>query len=166
MIPNVAIDETDKTSYETHHSGVRKRARGVSATLDQTLAQIEATSHPVVHDDTVVDLLQDEPGHIRLPNNDDETVAPASHLQHAPAPVTSTGACSRTATAHPAGPEAPRVPENASQRHSPPPDSAPKPREPTLRDDQSRKPKAHGMIRDGDVPRPTRTSGAGSSGPR
>ncbi|MFC5220482.1 PIN domain-containing protein, partial [Streptomyces coerulescens] len=90
MIPHVVIDEIDKKSYDTHDTNVRKRARGVFALLEQTLAQIEADGHAVVHEDTVVEVLLDEPGHLRLPNNDDEIVARARYLQQAiaPAPVT------------------------------------------------------------------------------
>jgi rRNA-processing protein FCF1 len=90
MIPHVVLDEIDKKSYETHDTGVRKRARGVFALLEQTLAQIESDGHALVSEDTVVDVLLDEPGHVRLPNNDDEIVARACYLQQAigPAPVT------------------------------------------------------------------------------
>ncbi|MFH9016117.1 PIN domain-containing protein [Streptomyces sp. NPDC017943] len=90
MIPHVVIDEIDKKSYDTHDTGVRKRARGVFALLEQILAQIEADGHAVVNEDTVVDVLLDEPGHVRLTNNDDEIVARACYLQQAiaPAPVT------------------------------------------------------------------------------
>lgn len=68
MIPHVLIDEIDKKSYDTHDTGVRKRARA---------------------GETVIDVLRDEPGHVRLPNND-EIVARACYLQQAiaPAPVT------------------------------------------------------------------------------
>ncbi|MEU1569361.1 PIN domain-containing protein [Streptomyces mirabilis] len=88
MIPHVVIDEIDKKSYETHDTGVRKRARGVFALLERTLAEIEADGHAVVNGDTVVDVLLDEPGYVRLPNNDDEIVARACYLQQAIAPVT------------------------------------------------------------------------------
>lgn len=89
VIPHVVLDEIDKKSYETHDTGTRKRARGVFALLEQTLAQIEANGHAVVNGDTTVDVLLDEPGHVRLPNNDDEIVARACYLQQAiaPAPV-------------------------------------------------------------------------------
>ncbi|KMS74192.1 hypothetical protein ACM01_14825 [Streptomyces viridochromogenes] len=90
MIPHVVIDEIDKKSYDTRDTGVRKRARAVFALLEQLLAQIETDGYAVVRDDTVVDVLLDEPGHVRLPNNDDEIVARACYLQQAiaPAPVT------------------------------------------------------------------------------
>lgn len=44
----------------------------------------------MVSEGTVVDVLLDEPGRVRLPNNDDEIVARACYLQQAiaPAPVT------------------------------------------------------------------------------
>ncbi|MER5218284.1 PIN domain-containing protein [Streptomyces sp. NPDC002838] len=87
MIPHVVIDEIDKKSYDTHDTGVRKRARAVFTLLEQTLAQIETDGHAVVNEDTVVDVLLDEPGHVRLPNNDDEIVARACYLQQAIAPA-------------------------------------------------------------------------------
>jgi rRNA-processing protein FCF1 len=65
MIPHVVIDEIDKKSYDTNDTGVRKRAR-------------------------VVDALLDEPGHVRLPNNDDEIVVRACYLQQAIAPASIT----------------------------------------------------------------------------
>ncbi|MGW1957650.1 PIN domain-containing protein [Streptomyces sp. NPDC001920] len=90
LIPHVVLDEIDKKSYETHDTSVRKRARGVFTLLEQTLAQIETAGHAVVNGDTIVDVLLDEPGHVRLPNNDDEIVARACFLQQAvaPSPVT------------------------------------------------------------------------------
>ncbi|MCX5256805.1 PIN domain-containing protein [Streptomyces canus] len=91
MIPHVVIDEIDKKSYNTRDTGVRKRARAVFALLEQVLTQIETDGRAVVNNgETVVDVLRDEPGHVRLPNNDDEIVARACYLQQAiaPAPVT------------------------------------------------------------------------------
>ncbi|MFI7142498.1 PIN domain-containing protein [Streptomyces massasporeus] len=74
-------------SSRTHDTSVRKRARAVFALLEQTLAQIEADGHAVGHEDTIVDVLLDEPAHVRLPNNDDEIVARACYLQQAIAPA-------------------------------------------------------------------------------
>jgi len=91
MIPHVVIDEIDKKSYDTNDTGVRKRARAVFALLERVLTQIETDGRAVVNNgETVVDVLRDEPGHVRLPNNDDEIVARACYLQQAiaPAPVT------------------------------------------------------------------------------
>jgi rRNA-processing protein FCF1 len=91
MIPHVVIDEIDKKSYDTNATGVRKRARAVFALLEGVLTQIEAGGQAVVNNgETVIDVLRDEPGHVRLPNNDDEIVARACYLQQAiaPAPVT------------------------------------------------------------------------------
>lgn len=85
------IDEIDKKSYDTHGTGVRKPARAVFALLEQILTQIEADGRAVVNNgETVVDVLRDGPGHVRLPNSDDEIVARACHLHQAiaPAPVT------------------------------------------------------------------------------
>ncbi|WP_405467452.1 PIN domain-containing protein [Streptomyces canus] len=91
MIPHVVIDEIDKKSYDTHDTGVRKRARAVFALLERVLTQIEKDGQAVVNNgETDVDVLRDEPGHVGLPNNDDEIVARACYLQQAiaPAPVT------------------------------------------------------------------------------
>jgi hypothetical protein len=91
MIPHVVIDEIDKKSYDTNDTGVRKRARAVFALLEQTLAQIETDGRAVVNNgETVVDALLDEPGHVRLPNNDDEIVVRACYLQQAIAPASIT----------------------------------------------------------------------------
>ncbi|MER8009645.1 PIN domain-containing protein [Streptomyces sp. NPDC094149] len=90
MIPHVVIDEIDKKSYDTHDTGVRKRARAVFALLERVLTQIETDGRATVNNgETVIDVLRDEPGHLRLPNNDDEIVARACFLQQAisPAPV-------------------------------------------------------------------------------
>lgn len=91
MIPHVVIDEIDKKSYDTNDTGVRKRARAVFALLEQILTQIESDGRALINNGaTVVDVLRDEPGHVRLPNNDDEIVARACYLQQAiaPTPVT------------------------------------------------------------------------------
>ncbi|MFC7934389.1 PIN domain-containing protein [Streptomyces cinereoruber] len=84
VIPHVVVDEIDKKSYATSDT-IRKRARGVFALLEQTLTeqrQGQATAGGVR-----VEVLLDEPQHVRLPNNDDEIVARACELQQAIAPV-------------------------------------------------------------------------------
>ncbi|WP_328753042.1 PIN domain-containing protein [Streptomyces sp. NBC_00285] len=91
VIPHVVIDEIDKKPYDTHDTSVRKRARAVFVLLEQVLTQIETDGRAVVNNgETVIDVLRDEPWHVRLPNNDDEIVARACYLQQAiaPAPVT------------------------------------------------------------------------------
>ncbi|MEU9214205.1 PIN domain-containing protein [Streptomyces sp. NPDC048415] len=93
MIPHVVIDEIDeideidRKSYDTNDTGVRKRARGVFALLEQTPARIEVDAQAMASGDTIVNVLLDEPGHVRLPNNDAEIVARACHLQQAIAPI-------------------------------------------------------------------------------
>ncbi|MET8129318.1 PIN domain-containing protein [Streptomyces sp. NPDC005065] len=89
VIPHVVVDEIDKKSYAASDS-VRKRARGVFALLEETLSAIEDEGRAVMTGGTVVEVLLDEPGHVRLPNNDDEIVARACYLQQAiaPTPVT------------------------------------------------------------------------------
>ncbi|WP_226652338.1 PIN domain-containing protein [Streptomyces hydrogenans] len=73
---------TRSLRHERHHPA---RARGVFALLEQTLTeqrQGEATAGGVR-----IEVLLDEPQHVRLPNNDDEIVARACELQQAIAPV-------------------------------------------------------------------------------
>ncbi|WP_329351891.1 PIN domain-containing protein [Streptomyces sp. NBC_01261] len=87
VIPHVVVDEIDKKSYATSDT-IRKRARGVFALLEQTLAE-QYDGHAVAGG-ARVEVLLDEPGHVRLPNNDDEIVARACQLKQAiaPTPVT------------------------------------------------------------------------------
>ncbi len=87
VIPHVVVDEIDKKSYATSDS-IRRRARGVFALLEETLAAQRDGQATV--GETVVEVMLDEPGHVRLPNNDDEIVARACYLKQAiaPTPVT------------------------------------------------------------------------------
>lgn len=89
VIPHVVVDEIDKKSY-TVNGNVRKRARAVFSLLEETMTAIETTGEYRTPGGTVIEILRDEPGHVRLPNNDDEIVARASYLQQAiaPTPVT------------------------------------------------------------------------------
>ncbi|MFC5031057.1 PIN domain-containing protein [Streptomyces sp. DSM 41987] len=89
VIPHVVVDEIDKKSF-AESASVRKRARAVFALLEETLTAIETEGHAVVAEGTVVEVMRDEPGHLRLPNNDDEIVSRACYLQQAiaPTPVT------------------------------------------------------------------------------
>ncbi|MFF1676111.1 PIN domain-containing protein [Streptomyces sp. NPDC058256] len=84
VIPHVVVDEIDKKSYATSDS-IRKRARGVFALLEQTLAEQREGSS--VAGGVKVEVMLDEPGHVRLPNNDDEIVARACELKQAIAPT-------------------------------------------------------------------------------
>ncbi|MFE9601526.1 PIN domain-containing protein [Streptomyces hokutonensis] len=87
VIPHVVVDEIDKKSYATSET-IKKRARGVFALLEQTLAaQRDGLS---LADGAAVEVMLDEPGHVRLPNNDDEIVARACQLQQAIAPASVT----------------------------------------------------------------------------
>ncbi|MER5521642.1 hypothetical protein [Streptomyces sp. NPDC002763] len=71
IIPHVVTDKTDKKSYDTHDTSVRKRARAVFALLEQVLTQIETDGRAAVNnEETSIDIPRDEPRHIRLPNND------------------------------------------------------------------------------------------------
>ncbi|MEU3090747.1 PIN domain-containing protein [Streptomyces massasporeus] len=87
VVPHVVVDEIDKKSYATSDT-VRRRARGVFALLEQTLTE-QSKGRPAAGE-TTVEVMLDEPGHVRLPNNDDEIVARACELKQAiaPAPVT------------------------------------------------------------------------------
>ncbi|OKJ48485.1 hypothetical protein AMK27_37430 [Streptomyces sp. CB02009] len=68
----MVVDEIDKKSCATSDT-IRRRARGVFALLEQTLTeqrQGQATAGGVR-----IEVLLDEPQHVRLPNIDDEIVA-------------------------------------------------------------------------------------------
>ncbi|WP_079035910.1 PIN domain-containing protein [Streptomyces luridiscabiei] len=84
VIPHVVVDEIDKKSYATSDS-IRKRARGVFGLLEQTLTD-QRDGHAMAGG-VRVEVLLDEPQHVRLPNNDDEIVARACELQQAIGPV-------------------------------------------------------------------------------
>ncbi len=84
VIPHVVVDEIDKKSYATSDT-VRRRARGVFALLEQTLT--EQREDGARAGGVRIEVLLDEPQHVRLPNNDDEIVARACELQQSIAPV-------------------------------------------------------------------------------
>lgn len=84
VIPHVVVDEIDKKSYTTSDT-IRRRARGVFALLEQTLT--EQREGEAMVGGVRVEVLLDEPQHVRLPNNDDEIVARACELQQSIAPV-------------------------------------------------------------------------------
>lgn len=86
VIPHVVVDEIDRKAYATSDT-IRRRARGVFELLEQSLTAIEETGRHVLPDGTAVEILLDEPGHVRAPNNDDEIVAQAAALQQAVAPT-------------------------------------------------------------------------------
>lgn len=80
MVPHVVIDEIFKKSYDTNGTDVRRRARAVFAFLERVFIQIETDGLAVVgNGETVIDVLRDGPGHVRLPNNDDEIVSRACY---------------------------------------------------------------------------------------
>lgn len=88
VIPHVVVDEIDKKSYAISSESIRKRARGVYELLRKTLTEQRAGE--ALAGGVRVEVLLDEPLHVRLPNNDDEIVARACALQQAitPVPVT------------------------------------------------------------------------------
>ncbi|WBO68956.1 PIN domain-containing protein [Streptomyces camelliae] len=78
-------------SYKKSHTTsdtIKRRARGVFALIEQTLT--EQRNGQAMAGGVRVEVLLDEPGHVRLPNKDDEIVARACHLKQAimPTPVT------------------------------------------------------------------------------
>lgn len=89
VIPHVVIDEIDSKSYG-EGGKIPKRARGVYRVLEGYLDQIDADGFAALAGGSVLEILADEPGHRRLPNNDDEIVARAAFLQQAIAPHTVT----------------------------------------------------------------------------
>ncbi|TDT97257.1 PIN domain-containing protein [Streptomyces sp. 846.5] len=86
VIPHVVVEEIDTKSYSEGSEKIRKRARAVYELLGDVLKGLAAEGPFALHDGTEVQVLRDEMGHRRLPNNDDEIVARAAHLQQAIAP--------------------------------------------------------------------------------
>jgi rRNA-processing protein FCF1 len=85
VIPHVVVDEIDRKSYAEGEK-IRTRARGVYRVLEEMLDEIDAKGFAALFDGSTLEILADEPGHRRLPNNDDEVVARATFLQQAIAP--------------------------------------------------------------------------------
>ncbi|WP_042428110.1 PIN domain-containing protein [Streptacidiphilus anmyonensis] len=86
VIPHVVVGEIDTKSYSENSEKIKKRARGVYELLTDVLKGLAVDGRYALHDGTEVHVLLDELGHQRLPNNDDEVVARAAHLQQAVAP--------------------------------------------------------------------------------
>ncbi|MEY9961365.1 PIN domain-containing protein [Streptacidiphilus sp. MAP5-52] len=86
VIPHVVVEEIDTKSYSEDSAKIRKRARGVYELLGDVLKALTTEGRSALHDGTEVQVLRDDMGHRRLPNNDDEAVARAAHLQQAIAP--------------------------------------------------------------------------------
>jgi rRNA-processing protein FCF1 len=81
-LPHVVIDEIDQKSFAQSEK-TRKRARVVFRQIERLLDQIDAGGEATLTDGTPFRVLADEPGHQRLPNNDDEVVAQACALHQA-----------------------------------------------------------------------------------
>ncbi|MFJ8158415.1 PIN domain-containing protein [Streptomyces sp. NPDC094468] len=87
VIPHVVVEEIDTKSYSEGSDKIKKRARGVYELLGDVLKGLSSEAGRFeLHDGTEVQVLRDELGHRRLPNNDDEIVARAAHLQQAIGP--------------------------------------------------------------------------------
>jgi rRNA-processing protein FCF1 len=84
-IPHVVLDEIDAKSYNAGRT-IQRRARGVYRLLETLLTDVATKGHATLKDGTFFDVLTDERGHVRLPNNDDEIVARAAFLQQAAYP--------------------------------------------------------------------------------
>jgi rRNA-processing protein FCF1 len=84
-IPHVVIDEIDSKSY-TAGPKFQKRARGVYRMFEMLLDRMKSDGSVILNDGTAFEILADEVGYRRLPNNDDEIVARAATLQQAASP--------------------------------------------------------------------------------
>jgi rRNA-processing protein FCF1 len=82
VVPHVVLDEIDRKSYE-EGSKIHKRARGAYKLLEGLFGQIDSDGYTTLRDGSLCLIMADDPGHIRLPNNDDEIVARAAFLQQA-----------------------------------------------------------------------------------
>jgi rRNA-processing protein FCF1 len=82
VIPHVVVDEIDRKSFAESKT-IQKRARGVYRLIEQKLDEIETAGFAQLGDGVTFEILADELGHRRLPNNDDEAVAQAALLQQA-----------------------------------------------------------------------------------
>lgn len=85
VIPHVIVDEIDVKAF-AESDKIRRRARGVFKLLEEVLNAADSDGWSSLPDGTALRILIDEPGHRRLPNNDDEAVARAADLQQAVAP--------------------------------------------------------------------------------
>jgi len=83
VFPHVIVDEIDAKAYSTGSDKIRRRARGVYSLLERLHEQIDDHGYATLDDGTKVEILTDKPGHLRLPNNDNEAVASAALLQQA-----------------------------------------------------------------------------------
>ena len=82
VVPHVVLDEIDRKSYE-EGSKVRKRARGAYKLLEGIFGRIDSEGYTTLRDGSSCLIMADDPGHRRMPNNDDEIVARAAFLQQA-----------------------------------------------------------------------------------
>lgn len=86
VLPHVITDEMDAKAYNSASEKISKRARGVYRLLEQLQDEIDAQGYAELNDGATLEILSDDPGHQRLPNNDNEAVACAAYLQQALAP--------------------------------------------------------------------------------
>jgi rRNA-processing protein FCF1 len=89
VLPHVVIDEIDAKSYSAGQN-IQRRARGVYRMLERLLDLNNGARDLKLNDGTPFEVLADEIGHTRLPNNDDEIVLCATLLQQAISPNTGT----------------------------------------------------------------------------
>jgi len=82
VIPHVVLDEIDRKSYE-EGSKIRKRARGAYKLFEGLFDHIDSEGYTTLRDGSSCLIMADDPGHRRMPNNDDEIVARAAFLQQA-----------------------------------------------------------------------------------
>ena len=79
VVPLVVLDELDD-KRNAKDASLARRARKIASTIEQWTAKAGANSPTELANGVAIAVLSEEPGHRRLPNNDDEIIAVARSL--------------------------------------------------------------------------------------
>lgn len=79
VIPLVVLDELDD-KRNVKDASLARRARNIASSIEQWTAKAGANSPTELRKGVAIAVLNEEPGHQRLPNNDDEIIAVARSL--------------------------------------------------------------------------------------